>query len=402
MATLRLVNYSSYAGGYWRFALGTSASGVPLQDLSYIYSFTILTANYYDLIVEIWDATGSILIKSIPLNGYLTVNGEYQVDAVSGILSEIVSGQPPATPTLNSPANGANVPGTGITFSWSAMGGATYYELEILKGGFLETTVTVISNSVLVDIANVGYGFPNDGSTFAWRVRACNSYGCSAWPTQFSFINGVGALTAPVLVSPAADANVPGTSITFQWNPVSGADSYTLQVYDVNAGAEIYNANVGNVTSKVLNIFPDTGKQYQWAVTAFQGSTPGPASAWRTLVNGSAPVVPSPPVLSSPAAGATIVGNSVTFNWQPAPGADDYLFYCWETISGVWKRQGFIVSGIEYIDTGFPNDGKQYSWCVYSRNAAGTGPQSEVRNFYSGAATIPTEFSGLTVAFSML
>jgi hypothetical protein len=41
------------------------------------------------------------------------------------------------------------------------------------------------------------------------------------------------ALTAPTLISPAADARfAPGTNITFDWSDVAGATSYTIQIDD--------------------------------------------------------------------------------------------------------------------------------------------------------------------------
>jgi hypothetical protein len=55
-----------------------------------------------------------------------------------------------------------------------------------------------------------------------------------------------GALPAPSLVSPAADARfAPGTNITFNWSDVSGAANYTIQIDDQNTfSSPIVNQNV--------------------------------------------------------------------------------------------------------------------------------------------------------------
>jgi hypothetical protein len=56
-------------------------------------------------------------------------------------------------------------------------------------------------------------------------------------------------LSAPALVSPAADARfAPGANITFNWSDVTGAASYTIQIDDSNTFASPF------ITNQIVNV----------------------------------------------------------------------------------------------------------------------------------------------------
>ncbi|MFP5264154.1 MAG: hypothetical protein ACLGJB_19905 [Blastocatellia bacterium] len=85
-----------------------------------------------------------------------------------------------------------------------------------------------------------------------------------------------GPLSAPALVSPAADARFrPGTSITFDWTDVSGAASYTIQIDNDNSFAAPQVVNQDTTVSQfTTNTLPTT--TMWWRVRANSASgTPG-------------------------------------------------------------------------------------------------------------------------------
>jgi hypothetical protein len=131
----------------------------------------------------------------------------------------------PVPPTLRSPASNANVSGTSVYFSWNASAGATEYWLWVRR---TSDNVVIFNQSIG---SNAAYyyltGLSNDGKDYFWMVRAGNSSGWSQWTAARRFYNGTAAVPAPpTLSSPAANANVGGTSVNLSWSASSGATQY--------------------------------------------------------------------------------------------------------------------------------------------------------------------------------
>ena len=132
--------------------------------------------------------------------------------------------------------------------------------------------------------------------------------------------------------SPANGATASGPSITYQWNASAGATKYWLIVstnpdWTVSA-ARRFNSDLGDVTQYNDSGYPDDGTTFYWWVWA--GNTAG----WslradvetnsRSFTNGSPPVPPSAPTLSSPADGAAVFGTSITYQWNAFADATEY------------------------------------------------------------------------------
>jgi PKD repeat protein len=94
----------------------------------------------------------------------------------------------PETPTLVSPANGANVSGTTILFQWNQAARANDYYLQVATdAGFANTVFGQwVGNYIGVNLS----GFANNGQTYYWRVAARNSLGTSPYSSTWSFTNG--------------------------------------------------------------------------------------------------------------------------------------------------------------------------------------------------------------------
>jgi GH25 family lysozyme M1 (1,4-beta-N-acetylmuramidase) len=107
------------------------------------------------------------------------------------------------------------------------------------------------------------------GTSYTWWDVSFSS-SPSGWVADI----GLTAITpsAPILVGPG-DSSSPGTSIsalspTLSWNAASGANGYGVYLYDVTAGALVYNNDsVGNVTS--VSVGPLTaGHAFRWNARA--------------------------------------------------------------------------------------------------------------------------------------
>ncbi len=96
----------------------------------------------------------------------------------------------PAAPKLISPAAGATVSGSSVTFRWNASAGATKYFLIVSTSSSLTTTQTNSSvRKVWTSLGNVtsytATGFVQNGKTYYWWVFSGNSYG---WSAQYQVV----------------------------------------------------------------------------------------------------------------------------------------------------------------------------------------------------------------------
>ena len=105
--------------------------------------------------------------------------------------------------------------------------------------------------------------------------------------------------------------------------------------------------------------------------------------------------LPSAPTLSSPHNGATVNGTSITFRWQGSSYTAGYFLRVSEsTYPNLDDETSFISNEVgkvfQYTVSGFPDDGTEYIWGVWSGNDAGWCPKPDVlanaRIFTNGQA----------------
>jgi len=180
-------------------------------------------------------------------------------------------------PGLLSPAHDAVLPALTPTLSWTAVPGATKYEVYIWLAS--DTTQLLLVNEVVTATSyTIPSGVLTTGVLYYWTVFAGNSFGRSAQLTPpgstgspgFWFDNKLTAPAAPHLVSPAHDAVLPALTPTLSWTAVPGATEYkvyiwlasdTTQLFLVN---EVVTATSYTIPSGVLT----TGVPYYWTVIA--------------------------------------------------------------------------------------------------------------------------------------
>ena len=163
--------------------------------------------------------------------------------------------------TLISPANGSTQTNTAITFQWIAVAGANNYDLYIRNssGAFFDTWVGDVTSYTVS-------GFPGGGTQYSWSVYPRSAAGIGDQSAIWTVTSGESSTnpSAPVLLSPANGSTQSGTSITFQWTAVDGANNYDL--YIRNSSGIFFDTWVGNVTSYTVGGFPTDGTQYSWSV----------------------------------------------------------------------------------------------------------------------------------------
>ena len=199
----------------------------------------------------------------------------------------IVINTVPRGPTLYGPANAATGQSQMPAFSWSAVGGASSYEILVATvAADLPANPSATSGGPSV----VWSAMPTwtcdspspalaAGVTYYWEVHALTGSQWGQWSSVYSFTTAAASLAAPVLVGPGSAA-FPGqpvtvTQPTFQWQTVPGADQYALYIRQMNAdgsqGAIVFDSQTAGVTisgSSIMYVLPSgflqDGGYYRW------------------------------------------------------------------------------------------------------------------------------------------
>jgi len=296
-----------------------------------------------------------------------------------------------AAPTLGSPAAGAAVDGTAVTFQWSAVSSATRYNLQVTRtsDGFVFKDVETgnLTSALQTD-------FPNNGTQFSWRVRAGTATSWGAWSAPRSFISGV-TVPIPTLDTPADSSSVDGSAVTFRWGPVTGATRYHIEVVRASDYFVFKNVELGNVQGTTLTDFPNDGTEYLWRVKAGNVSTWGNWSQYRTFTSG---LAVGQTMLSSPASAAVMSGTSAVFRWNAVTGATRYnlQIFSGSTATGEPIRDVQLGNVTASEQFNFSR-GNTYTWRVRAGNTTGWGVWSATRTLSFGELPgVPTLSSPVT------
>jgi hypothetical protein len=196
--------------------------------------------------------------------------------------------QVPASPNAVGPGSvnepGPQQSGTRVTLEWTAVSGATEYDLGVRD---------IITNRLVFDQRVRGTSQRvtlEPGSRYRWNVAACNVAGCSRFTAPLHFTmsaetaGGGNAATLPDIprgLSPGRSSE-PGQrmsidSVTLQWAEVRGATRYEIDLRDLTARRDI----VVRPLTQRFHIFRMTkGNSYRWRVRACSPDGCGGWTSW--------------------------------------------------------------------------------------------------------------------------
>ena len=195
---------------------------------------------------------------------------------------------PPATlsaPTLLSPANGATV-AQPVTLDWADLDGAVNYRVQIDDSSSFTSPLTVDQTV---------FGSQFTAPTLPtrqhwWRVRGTNSAGTAG---PFSVVRSFTPTAlpppaAPILRTPV-DGATPAQPVAFDWDAVSGAVNYRIQIDDSSNFASPVVDTTNDASAFTAPTLAAT--QHWWRVLAINSAgTAGPFSTvWSLTPQGSAP-----------------------------------------------------------------------------------------------------------------
>ncbi len=328
-----------------------------------------VTIKLFENDVLLVSATDNGTIAGPPIRGLgkVGLRGDNANLKFKNFVVSTLSGSTPATipnaPTGLSASSGDRR----ATVQWSAVGGATSYNMYwSTSRGVNKSNGTRISGvtspRTLSNLTN--------GTTCYAVVTAVNSMGESAESVQVQFTPApvpTGVLPAPRGVS----ASSAESKITISWNPVPGATSYNLYRNRVTGVSKANGYKIANVTAPYVNKGLVNGQAYYLVVTAVNqaGESLESAEVAATPGSTSAPVPPTN-IRTIPGDGQIVI------KWDPVPGATSYNLYR-SRASNVNKQTGYQIENVTNpsLNTGFAN-GKPIYMVVTAVNEMGESDES--------------------------
>ncbi len=192
------------------------------------------------------------------------VHGEVY-GAWSEVFTLTIDTVPPAAPALITPDDSSEVSDQPLTFSWSAVDGATLYHLRLTR-------------NTPADYYSLGSSFtlptPIVDGSYTWQVRAQDAAGnWSAWSDEFAFDLFSNPDAAPGLNRYAT------STVTLRWGQVTWATAYHIQIDDhADFSSPLVNDNTLSAESQSFVTSPLAEGRYHWRIRARRAN--GNWSAW--------------------------------------------------------------------------------------------------------------------------
>jgi hypothetical protein len=163
------------------------------------------------------------------------------------------------TPNLISPDNYLSGLTTRPTLTWSAVYGATSYDITISK--YSDMSTIVLNQMVSGTSFTVPPGTLENNYTYYWRVNVTGT-------TNFSSIRQFSTAAPPTLLTPTSGSTVTTTVPSFTWSGFPGATTYKLEISTSSSFSTIARSAVVNGTSYTLSAseYLYSGNQYYWRV----------------------------------------------------------------------------------------------------------------------------------------
>ncbi|MGG6462359.1 RHS repeat protein, partial [Solilutibacter silvestris] len=273
----------------------------------------------------------------------------------------------PSAPILTAPATNA---GGSYAVTWSTTATTDSYVLEeSANGGAWMTLYNGTSTNAAVSGKAPG--------SYAYRVKACNTLGCSAYSATSTVQVIAPPSAAPTLTAPTL--NTTG-SYAVSWTTISGADNYVLEE-SANGGSSWAQAYSGAGAS--ANIAGKSAGTYTYRVKACNAAGCGGYSATaQTQVMFPPSGVPALTVPGSSYNGA------YTATWSSVSTADRYELE--ESANGGSWMQVYSANGTSMGFTG--KAAGTYTYRVRACNASGCGGYSNTgqAQVVSAPATAPS------------
>jgi len=291
---------------------------------------------------------------------------------------------PPATPVLALPLQGAkNVPVTPV-LAWQNAARAARYRVQLAADSLFEFVVfedtTVVDTSRHIDSLD-------HFAVYYWRVQAVNTGGTSLWSVKRMFLT---SMATPQLISPDPNAVDQKTATTIQWAPVKGAGKYRLVVSpdSMLRTPVLDDTSITSTSRTVSGLAYLTTYHYRVQAKTSDGSSysaPSPIRRFTTVVE-----PPPPPLLVTPLNKAEGEDAASTLAWASAARAQCY--HVQVSVESLFVQP--VVNDSTVTDTAYSPGALQahtrHWWRVRAGNTGGWSAFSSLWSYTTSLAT-PTQ-----------
>ena len=233
----------------------TAGTGVT----AYALSVGTYGPGYYNIYSSPQLSTTSVTVPGIPTDSkpvYITLL--YQINGVWSSAYYTYTAAPLANPpVMTSPASSSVLPGSSVTFNWTPGTGVTAYALSVgtYGPGYYNIYGSPQLSTTSVTVPNI----PTDSKpvyvTLHYLVDGLS------WQTASYTYTAAPLANPPVMTSPTPGTVLPGSTVTFQWTPSSGAYAYSLSVGTYGPGYfNVYSSPSTTGTSLTVPNIPTNGK----------------------------------------------------------------------------------------------------------------------------------------------
>ncbi|MFZ3263055.1 MAG: beta-propeller fold lactonase family protein [Terriglobales bacterium] len=372
--------------------------GVPAATAFWIDVGSSVGGNQYYQSGSLAATTLSATVTSLPTNGspvyvtfYWLINGSWVSNSYTYTAFSPANG----AGAMTTPAPGSVLGGSNVTFDWTAGTAATAYWLDLgnVAGGNQYYQSGNLGN-VLTTTAN---GLPTNGITvYATLYSLING----AWISNAYTYTAYGVATAPgVLTTPNPGTTLSGSTVTFDWTSGSGATAYWLDLGSVAGGNQYeQSGNLGNVTQLTVNGLPTNGTTiYATLYSLISGTWVSNAYTYTAFT-----AAQSGGVITTPAPGTTLSGNTVTFSWTAGAGATAYWLDAGNVAGGnQYEQSGNLGNVTQLTVNGLPMDGSEIFVTLYSLIGGAWSPNAYTYTASSGSgglAMMQTPVPGSTLS----
>ncbi len=175
------------------------------------------------------------------------------------------------------------------------------------------------------------------------------------------------------ILAPTNNAQLSDGAISFNWQGLSGADSYELQIATPNFASATQIVLDSTVNSNSFTKTLSAGA-YEWRIRALNSAfaTPYTANAFNIVSDLTNETVQ----LTMPEDGATVAPGAISFSWEAVSGAENYRLEIAtpDFESGNTQIVETVITGLSFNQT---LEANTYKWRVKAMNAISETAYSE-------------------------
>ncbi|MEA3450296.1 MAG: T9SS type A sorting domain-containing protein, partial [Bacteroidota bacterium] len=322
---------------------------------------------------------------------YWRARGRHSVDTTEW--TEIWDFTVKETLTLSSPNNGDDV-WTGMFINWNSMISVNSYQYQVDTVNTFDSDVLIEGQEEYINSSSSNLDteqYLSDtlffGQTYYWRVRAIHDNDTSEWAERtFNTRNYVS------LHSPTNETlNISTSGIGLDWLSHYGVAFYDLEIDKTNqfnsSDLQQFSKEYIGWSNSNSDTYQHTGVLdentiYFWRVRA-RNTVDTCAWTTRWFSTGNEPLeLPETPTLINPENEAIYQSTDITFDWEDAANATEYIIeYADNSEFNSSTQNTSAVS--EYPVAGLTLD-QTYYWRVYATDGTNISEWSEVWSFTTG------------------